>query len=487
MSAGPISSTAAAIREGRLTAQQAVESALSRIEDRDGPLNAITALCADEARREAQALDRALAAGEVVPGPLTGVPTLVKDLEDVAGMSTYRGSFMFDDAEPATRDEVVPGRLRQAGAIVVGKSTLSEVAIEGFTDTPRHGTTRNPWNLERSPGGSSGGSGAALAAGMVPLATATDGGGSIRIPAAMCGLVGLKPTHGLIGRRPAADWIDFTTYGPLAATPDDLRLLLSVMAGLETGDPCSAPMNFDPLASQQSAPITAILAAERTSPLGPLPEGVLERLKTGAAALAELLGVSVTWIDPDDFFAGIGDPDLDWFLSASAEHVAGLSDALAGGRAEVSRIVEDPESRIHLSTRTFLRDGLAVDAGSYLAARRRRARYVERIDTLLADGAVLVTPTIATDAWMADGSEGPGMPVRAMPPEAFSTPMQNITGHPALSLPWGLDANGVPSGLQVTAGRWRDEVLLNVADRWWAAQAWPLTAPGYSPWGSDFG
>src|SRR6266540_3970054 len=167
-------------------------------------------------------------------------------VEDVEGMPTTFGSLLFKDAPPASADGLVTGRLRAAGAIVVGKTNLPEFAAQGYTTNSLFGVTRNPWALRWSPGGSSGGSGAALAAGMVPLATATDGGGSIRIPAALCGLAGIKPSGGLIGRRPIPDWIDLSTDGPLATSIEDLRLLLALEAGPVVGDPTALPTGWRP-------------------------------------------------------------------------------------------------------------------------------------------------------------------------------------------------------------------------------------------------
>src|SRR5581483_8863166 len=206
-----LAALASAVRERRVSATELVQEALQRIERHNPALNAVVSLRAEEARDDARALDERIARGED-PGPLAGVPFLVKDMEDVAGMRTTFGSPLFADAPPATRDGLIPRRLRAAGAIPIGKTNLPEFAFAGFTDTRLFGPTRNPWNVEWSAGGSSGGSAAALAAGMVPVATATDGGGSIRIPSALCGLVGLKPTNGVIGREPIPDWIDLSTF-----------------------------------------------------------------------------------------------------------------------------------------------------------------------------------------------------------------------------------------------------------------------------------
>lgn len=498
---GPVGGTARAVADRVVTARRCVEESLRRIAAATD-LGAVVALRADEALAEADALDaqveaahrrhrtRADAVAAVLARwPLAGVPVLVKDLEDLAGLPTRRGSRLFAAAPPATQDEVVPARYRAAGGVVVGKTALPELAIEGFTASSAHGVTRNPWNPERSPGGSSGGSGAALAAGLAPVATATDGGGSVRIPAAFCGLLGLKPTHGLVGRWPVADWVDLSTYGPLAHDAGDLRLLLSLMTGVVPGDPDSAPAPPDVAdphrRGHDGPPVRRVVVADRTSPLGPLPDGVAERLRTGAGALVDLLAAGgpppeVERLDPASLFAGVGDPDLDWFVLAPAEHVASLA-AVLGGRDAVARLVEAGDL-LDTSTRQFLADGLAVDVDRYLAARRRRTAYTRALDVLLGDDGVLVTPTVAVDAWIADGrlvrDAGPGL----LPPEVFSTAVQNVTGHPAVSLPWGLDAHGVPSGLQVTAPRWRDGVLLDVAERWQAAHPWPVVASGYAPW-----
>lgn len=482
--AGPVAGTARAVREGQWSAVAAVQLALERLTAHP-ELTCTTELRGDLALQEAAALDARLAAGEP-PGPLAGVPVLVKDLEDVAGMVTRAGSALFTAAAPADGDAWPVARLREAGAVVVGKSTLPELATEGFTDSIACGPTRNPWSLEHSPGGSSGGSAAALAAGLVPVATATDGGGSVRIPAAFCGLLGLKPTHGVLGRWPAADWLDLSTSGPLATEAGDLRLLLRVMAGVAPGDPDSAPAGALSLDHGRPTPrVGRILAAARTSDLGDLPVEVGARHAAGVEALAQLWGVPVEWHEPGSVFAGLGVPDDDWFTLATAEHVAALAQTL-GSRARVAEAVHTP-GLLHPATVTFLDRGLAVGIEPYLAARRRRPLAVRRLDELLAPDAagavgVLVTPTVAHDAWLADGRLGPGGRVGALPARVYSTAVQNLTGHPALSLPWGHDTHGVPSGLQVTAPRWRDDVLLDLAEAWQAAHPWARTAPGCPPW-----
>src|ERR1019366_10033352 len=252
----------------------------------------------DEALERAALVDR----GVKHAGALVGVPALVKDLEDWQGHPTRKGSLALARASAAHANGVVPGRLIDAGAIVVGKSTLPEFAIEGYTANLLTGVTRNPWNADYSPGGSSGGSAAALSAGLVTIATATDGGGSIRIPASLCGLVGLKPTNGMIGRWPAPDWIDYSPAGPFATASDDLRLLYDVMVGPVAGDPSSPPLSLTgQLVRHEGRPIS-LFAADRTSPLGPLPESVRTAFHQAVDAFADLFGQAVQWPERQSFF-----------------------------------------------------------------------------------------------------------------------------------------------------------------------------------------
>ena len=464
---GPVRATAEAIRDGDVSAVEAVEECLRRIEERDSGIGAVVALRADQALVEAAEAD-ARRASSGVSGPLDGVPILVKDLEHVAGMPTRKGSLLFAEEPPQTTDEVVPALLRRAGAIIVGKTNLPEFATEGFTDNLLDGMTRNPWDLEQTPGGSSGGSAAALAAGMAPIATATDGGGSVRIPAARCGLVGLKPTHGAVGRWPVADWIDLSSYGPMATTVDDVRLLFSLMVGRLAGDPSSAP--FPAFRSEGPSQRPArVFIAERTSPLGPLPPRVAEAFHGAVAHFLATFDLPASTIEPGQLFDGIGDPDVDWFTLATAEHVNSL------GR----QWVLDSMPRMHPATAEFMQHGLAVSVDDYLSARRRRGAYTRRLDELLGDSAVLLTPTLAVERWFANGRVGDSPASNMTPPEVYSTAVQNVTGHPAISVPAGRFESGAPHGLQITGPRWRDELLLDIAATWESQHPWPRTAPGY--------
>jgi Asp-tRNA(Asn)/Glu-tRNA(Gln) amidotransferase A subunit family amidase len=453
------------VRTRRVSSRQLVERALERIARLDGQLNAVVALRAELALDEARALDVRVAAGGD-PGPLAGIPVLVKDLEDVAGMRTTRGSALFAGDPPATRDGLTPSRLRAAGAIVVGKTNLPEFATEGYSANLVFGATRNPWGRRWSPGGSSGGSGAALAAGLAPIATATDGGGSVRIPAALCGLAGLKPTNGVIARRPIPDWIDYSTDGPLATTVADLRLLLAVQSGPAPGDPTALPFALPEGPDRPGR----LYAAPRFAPWGPLPGVVESAFEQAVAAFADLVALPVQPLDPERIFA-TGNPDTDWFIIAAAEHVSSL------GRGVVERNLD----RMHPGARWFLEEGLRVTLDGYLAARRRRFGYVRELDEMLNEDGVVLSPTIASPGWLAEGRLTTSDQVGALPGEVYNTSVQNTTGHPALSLPAGRLPNGLPFGLQITGPRFRDHLLLDLASSWEEARPWPRLAEGYEP------
>lgn len=460
---GTVSTLARAVRERRVSATAVVTASIERLE-RAEVLNVLSEKTYDEALRAAHRLDNE----SEVPGALAGVPTLIKDLEDLAGHPTRKGSLALRDAPLAPSDGVVPSRLLHARAIVVGKSTLPEFAIEGFTANLLTGVTRNPWNLDYSPGGSSGGSAAALAAGLVGVATATDGGGSVRIPAAMCGLVGLKPTNGVVGRWPAPDWIDYSTDGPLATSCDDLRLLFDVMRGPVAGDPTSPPAALLDRWSPAEIGPSHIFVAERTSPFGPLSRPVAALLREAVDAFADRFNAPVTWLEPVGLFVD-GDPDLDWFTITSAEHVASL------GHDWVNEHMEE----FHVATQEFLGAGLRVAIDEYLAARRRRYLYVRKLDELLSPNALLLTGAVAAEGWLADGRMGPDADVHGLAPEVYLTALQNVTGHPALSLPFGHLPSGVPFGLQITAEHYHDHRLIDIAALMEAAYPWSRVAPGY--------
>ena len=452
---------AAAVRERRARARELVAESLRRIDALDADLGAVVALRADEALEDADALDAAVADGAEA-GALAGVPLLVKDMTDVAGMRTTFGSRVFAETPAARSDALVVARLRSAGAIVVGKTNLPEFAVEGYTSNLLFGPTRNPRNRERTCGGSSGGSAVAIATGMAAIATATDGGGSVRIPACYCGLYGLKPTNGVIGRDPVPDWIDYSTDGPLSLRADDLWLLLEVLAGPTPGDPTTRAVH----PRTHTTRLGTVFATERWEDMGPLPSDAAEPFRIALARFAEVFGSAPRPITPAEL---VGDRKIDheWVTVCSCEHVHRF------GRGWL----EEHTHELSPSARSFLEHGARVRIEEYLAARRHRFEYVRTLDELLGADGVILSPVMAADAIPAEGPAGGGGSDSAL----YVTTMQNLTGLPALSLPAGAFPSGVPFGLQVTAPRFRDDLLLWIADRWEEAEGPAPLPPGYEP------
>ena len=457
-----ISALAAMVRAGGVSATELVGRALKRIDERNAGLNAVVAMRADEALEEAACADTRRHTGS-----LAGLPLLVKDTQDVAGMRTTHGSVLHESSEPASTDSLVVSRLRAAGAIVVGKTNVPEFAFEGYTHNSLFGETRNPWALDWSSGGSSGGSGAALASGMAPVVTGTDGGGSIRIPAAFCGIAGLKPTNGLIGRSPIPSWIDLSTSGPMATNVTDLALLLEVMKG---------PVNGDPTAHPGWSPRMGIwprraLVAPRLGPEGELPASIAASFERAILVFARASGLTPEPADLGGVFAP-GNPDDDWFTICAVEqlHVLGR-DRLASATDRLS-----PSFRAGMQAAA----GIGLDA--YLDAKRRRFAYVRAMDELLGRDTVLLTPTMCVEGFLADGRM-PGAERAGTDAEAYNTQLANLTGHPALSVPAGVSSNGVPFGLQITGPRFGDDLVLAVGATWETASPWPAVAPGFESFG----
>jgi Asp-tRNA(Asn)/Glu-tRNA(Gln) amidotransferase A subunit family amidase len=458
-----------AVRQGQVSPSDLVSRAVTRISEHNPSINAVVVMRETEALAEAKALERLIAGGSD-PGPLAGIPVLVKDTEDVEGLRTTHGSLVRRDAPLADKDGIVPRRLKAAGAIVIGKTNTPEFAAEAFTANRLFGVTRNPWALDWSPGGSSGGSGAAMAAGLAPIATGTDGGGSTRFPAAWCGLVGIKPTNGVIGRDPIPPWIDVLMNAPLGHSIDDLRILLSVEAGPVVGDPTALPhWELGP-----GGRPGRVLAAPRFTESGPLPNGIDDLFKAALAKVESDLGFPVQLVKPETIFAE-GDPGRDWELICGPEQAHELGGLLTDG----------PDS--HLLTPRFqqwMHDALRVAVEDHLAARRRRFSYVRDLDLLLGADSILLTPTVATEGLYADGRFPGCDSVGEYPPEweaAANTYQLNLTGHPALSVPAGLSTNGVPFGLQIIGPRFRDDLVLDFGARWEEACPWPVVAAGYEP------
>lgn len=459
----PLAGLADEVRTGRLPAAQLVERSLARIEEARH-LGAVVATRPEEARHEAQQMDAAVASG-IDPGPLAGLPVLVKDIEDVAGLRTTFGSLLFRDAVPAQRDGVATRRLRAAGALVVGKTNVPEFALAAYTSNRLFGPTRNPWQSDWSTGGSSGGSAAAVAAGLAAVATGTDVGGSVRIPAGLCGLVGLKPTTGLIGRDPILAAPDLHTHGPLQSTVADVRLILNVLRGPTPGDLGALPLGPLPPAHRPRR----VLAIDRLTPGPPLAPELDQLFRQALTTIERELRIAVEPINREEVYpAGLERMDYFWIVGTEAAHVV--------GREIIERGGEDFDPNVY----DTLLAGVRTTREQYVGARQRRWRYARELDDLIGEDSLLVTPTIKVEGWLAEG-QLPGTSYTSPPHWVADSGIVNLTGHPAISLPAGLFDSGVPMGIQITGRRLADETLLQFAEEWEQARPWPATAPGYPP------
>jgi aspartyl-tRNA(Asn)/glutamyl-tRNA(Gln) amidotransferase subunit A len=447
----PAHAVAAAVRRRELSPLEVVDAALARITAGDREINAFCALRADEARAEARALERRLARGED-PGPLAGVPFGVKDEQDIAGIATTYGSVPYRE-HVVTRDSTIVARLRAAGAIPVGKTNMPEFGSTAFTKNRLFGVTRNPWNLERTPGGSSGGSSAAVAAGMVPLATGGDGGGSIRIPASYTGIFGMKPTFGRVPRGPLTfrDWVDTISRGPMTRSVVDAALLLDAVAGHDPLDPDSLPHPGHSFLDRLDEPPRGLrVAYSATLGYGRVDPDVRREVEAAVGVLADVLGAEIEPISDRLTDCGFG-----WAMLNCFEQHAKLAPVIEQHRSEWGR--------------GYLRGldhGGRLTAADIGAHQRDRIRLVEEVAAIFARFDVLVTPTVPTTAFPAGGPmpsviDGVTLdnPIHAV---AFSYPF-NLTGHPACTLRAGLGDDGLPVGLQLVTERHQDHLLLRVA------------------------
>jgi len=456
--AGP-AALAKLVREREVKPRELVELCVNRIEAIDPKLNAFRVVLAEQALAEADAV-----ATDRPDGPLAGVPIAVKDEMSLAGQSATLGSRSY--GPPAADDAEIVRRLRAAGAIPIGVTNVPELMIFPWTASDANGITRNPWNLERTPGGSSGGSAAAVAAGLAAAATAADGGGSIRIPAACCGLVGMKPTRGRVSQAPITQgWMGLTVYGALARSVADSALLLDVIHGPMPGDVDLAPP-FSGSYAEAAAMAPGRLRVAISRKLQP---GAIARLsdeQRGAwertGALLTELGHEVIERDPAYGLAGIVFLQ-NWFR----------------GTYEVAREVPD-QSKLERSTRQM------ATAGRYLVPDRRRAKLIAkrgevsaRILELWQEVDVLLTPGVARTAIEAEGGYGRAAPVAIDKASRFTpwTPAWNLTGQPAITLPAGFGVDGLPLSVQLVGRPGAEDLLYSLAGQIEAARPWAQHRP----------
>ena len=450
------------VRAGEVSSRELVELYLERIGRLDPELNAYRLVLADRALAEADAADARRAAGE--QAPLLGVPVAIKDSFDVEGEVTTHGTGAY--GPPAAADSEVVRRLRGAGAVILGKTNLPELAIMGTTESPTWGVTRNPWNPDRTPGGSSGGAAAAVAAGLVAAAQASDGAGSIRIPAAHCNLFGLKPQRGRVSLMPAAQhWNGMTAVGALTRSVIDTAIFLDAVAGAAPGDAHAAPAPARPFAeSARRSPgrlrVAVSFRAAAPSSLHPEVRRALEEL----AALLGSLGHEVERRDP-----------------SYNEVALAIVPRYLKGIQEDAEAVPRP-GRLQRRTRGFAALGRAVPDFALRLALRDEARHAARINRVFEDHDVLLTPVAARPPVDAAEWEGRGG-LRTLVEMGIVHPytiLWNVTGQPAASVPAGFTGDGLPIGAQLV-GRTNDEgTLLSLAAQIEAERPWAGRRPPVS-------
>jgi amidase len=464
LSRAGVAETAQLIADGELTSRAVVEEALARIGATDPGLNAFSLVLADEARAEAAARDEQVASGASL-GPLHGVPIAIKDEIDVAGTVTSFGGEA--NSTPVAADAEVVRRLRAAGAVIVGKTTMPEFGAFPYTESASRGVTRNPWDRTRTPGGSSGGTAVAVAAGMVPAGIGGDGGGSIRIPSACCGLFGLKPQRGRVSFAPQPHlWWALGTAGPLTRTVLDSAIVYDVIRGsLETdlfraGD---AP-SFTEAARREPGRLR-IGWSTRSAARGVRPDPVHVRAVADAARLLTDLGHDVREVDPR-----YPDP------------TAAFVPQFLGGLRTESDAVEH-FARLERRTRETYRLGSWVRPRVIDWALAATEKVSARANRVFDDVDVLLTPAIAHRPPLVgrlDGVGTVGAALRAMPAIAYAA-LWNVAGNPAASVPFGIAADGLPTAVQLV-GRTDDEAtLLSLSAQLEQARPWPLLAGDSSP------
>jgi amidase len=435
------------LRSGRLTAPELIDVHLDRIERHDGALNAFRVVRADRAREEARLAHERLVAGD--DAPLLGVPIAVKDNIDVAGELTTHGTGVV--TEPATEDAEVVRRLRAAGAVIVGKTNLPELALwPQLTDSRTWGPTRNPWDRERSTGGSSGGSAAAVAAGLVAGAVGSDGGGSIRVPAASCGVFGIKPQRGRVPLAPDDDhWLGLTSLGPFGRSVADAALLLDVLAGTTA---CSR--------AARTAPGRLRIAVSTKPTLPAKPKPAAREAVAATAELLRSLGHEVHDRDP---------------AYGQIQPLFGPRYA-RGAWLDAQRLGHGDE--LERRTRGIVRIGARLER---LAARARakEAARAARINAIFDDCDLLMTPVTAAPPAPVGRYDGAGALRTFLGAGEFAcyTAVWNVTGQPAASVPAGFDAEGLPTAVQLVARPADEATLLAVAAQLEGARPWANVHP----------
>jgi aspartyl-tRNA(Asn)/glutamyl-tRNA(Gln) amidotransferase subunit A len=452
---------AAGYSAGEYSPVEATRSALDRIQEADGRLNAFCLVDAEASLEHAKRSEERWRLGNPI-GPLDGIPASVKDMFLTAGWPTLRGSRGIDPDQEWDTDAPVTARLREHGAVLLGKTTTPELGWKAVTDSPLTGITRNPWDPRLTPGGSSGGSAAAVAAGMGALSVGTDGGGSVRIPASFCGIVGFKPTYGRIPLYPASPFGSLSHAGPMARSVDDVALLLDVLALRDYRDPTALEPPAGSYREAVRRPVQGLCAAFSPT-LGYVdvdPE-IAKIVRLAVEAMIDA-GIRVEQADP-----GFTDP-------------AGAFGVLwsAGAAQWLNRFPDDRTGDLDPGLADVWKRGRGLTAADYLTASDQRialgivmGEFHERYD-------VLITPTLPIAAFPAGHDVPPDSGMRGWPEWTPFTYPFNLTQQPAATVPAGATSDGRPVGLQIVGPRHSDDLVLAVCRAFETIRPWPAGVTG---------
>lgn len=466
----PAAQLARAIRTKELSAVEACDAILYRIDKLNPTLNAYCTIIAEAAREAAREAEAAVMRGDAL-GPLHGVPFTLKDLTPTKGIRTTFGSKIFEHHIP-DQDTILTERLRAAGGVLLGKTNTPELGCKGFTDNKIFGATYNPWNLERTPGGSSGGAGASVAAGMGTLAEGSDLAGSIRIPASFCGVVGFKPSQGRIPRYPNPNgWNTLSFNGPITRTVADAALMFQAMTGPDPRDPLSLPDSGEDYFSvvQGDLRLKGMRVAWSPDLGGMAPvEPDVKTLCAKAADVFEMLGCHVEEASP----SVQGAHEIFEVLNAS------LRTAAVGGFAADWGDQMDPLLvwRLEQGRQLTLADVHRAETGR-MALYHCLRTFFETYDLLL-------LPTTGTVPFPANGdypAEVAGHTISTPHELLILTYIFNLTGQPAISVPAGWTPDGLPVGLQIVAPFRADALVLHAAAAFEAASPWQHRRPPFDP------
>lgn len=445
------------ISKGEISPVELTQAHLKRIHNLEPRLNSFITVTPEDALRRAREAEQAIAQGEYL-GMLHGIPIAIKDIYETAGVRTTVGSTFFRDYIPQSDCSVVR-MLNAAGVVNLGKLNMHEIALGVTTDNPHFGACHNPWQLERSPGGSSGGSGAALAAELCLASLGTDTGGSIRIPASLCGVVGLKPTYGRVSLRGVIplSW-NLDHAGPMARCVRDVAILLQVIAGYDPLDPYSFNRPVDDYMDGLDAGIKGMRIALANDPFFiNADEEVLEALWVAGKVFTSV-GAQVSQVEVPG--------------GREAAQANGLMTTSDAAVFHAERIKEHPEG-FGKDVLRRLRSGAAYSSTEYIMARRTQTlarhqfeRFFENYDLLLTPATPITAPPL----------HGPDAVGQAAILTRFTAPF-NLTGLPALSLPCGLTATGLPIGLQIISRPWAEVQILQAAYAFEQATSWHLQKP----------